>query len=347
MTEAPRRVSLADVARRAGVSPITVSRVSNGFPGVAEPTRQSVVDAMRELGYRPNGAARALKSGRFRTLGVILHSMSTTGNVRTVDAIAAAAAGHGYATTLLPVGAEAPFGSRGAFTRLQELAVDAIIVITEANLNRAESVALLPDVPVIVVDSAPGGGFRVIDTDQRAGARAAVRHLLHLGHPTVWHITGPADSFAGRQRTAAWRRTLRNAGRMVPPALVGDWTADSGYRAGLRLADEPECVAVFAGNDEMALGVLRAMRDRGRDVPDHVSVVGFDDIEVAANAIPPLTTVRQDFDQVGQRCVQEALSQVRHGRIRKPGANRTDTILVRPELVVRHSTAPSRAGHRR
>ena len=324
---------MADVARLAGVSAQTVSRVSTGHPSVIESTRQQVLAAMQELGYRPNSAARALKRGSFRTLGVILFTLSTTGNSRTVEAIADHAARAGYAITLIPVAVPTQDGVLGAFTRLGELAVDGIIVIMEVHLLDAANLMLPPGVQVVVVDSDAGDRYPVVDTDQADGARQAVRHLLDLGHRTVWHVTGPEESFAGERRTQAWRETLRAAGREEPPVRRGDWSAESGYRAGLELAQEPSCTAVFAANDQMALGLLRAFHERGKTVPQDVSIVGFDDIPDAGSFIPPLTTVHQDFAEVGRRCVQALLAQIRNEPA-GPG-----TMLVPTRLVPRASTA--------
>lgn len=326
-----KRVSMADVAELAGVSSQTVSRVSNGYPGVVDSTRAHVLDAMRQLGYRPNSAARALKRGEFRTIGVILFSLSSTGNSRTLDAIANHARSKGYAITLIPVALPTEGAVIGAFSRLEELAVDAIIVIMEVHLLDAAVVTLPPTVHVVVVDSDAGDRYSVVDTDQADGARQAVRHLLDLGHDTVWHLAGPEESFASQRRSWAWRATLEDAGRPVPNLLRGDWSAISGYEAGLKLADLP-CTAVFAANDQMALGLLRAFSERGMRVPADVSVVGFDDIPDAASFIPPLTTIHQDFTEVGRRCVDGVLRQL-HDAAPQPG-----TDLVPTRLVVRNST---------
>ncbi|MER5646283.1 LacI family DNA-binding transcriptional regulator [Streptosporangium sp. NPDC002524] len=330
-----QRVSMADVATLAGVSSQTVSRVSNGHPGVVDSTREHVLAAMRELGYRPNSAARALRYGQFNTIGVILFSLASTGNSRTVEAIATHAAAEGYAITLIPVDVPTQDNVLGAFTRMGELAVDAVIVIIEIHLLDAGTVTLPPGVHVvIVVDSDAGDRYSVVDTDQADGARRAVHHLLDLGHRTVWHVTGPRTSYAAQRRAQAWRTTLEEAGRPVPPPLPGDWSAESGYAAGLALADEPDCTAVFVANDQMALGLLRALHERGRVVPDEISVVGFDDIPDSAFFIPPLTTVHQDFAEVGRRCVQRVLVQIRENQTSLPG-----TDLVPTRLVVRNSTA--------
>ncbi|QBI53632.1 substrate-binding domain-containing protein [Streptomonospora litoralis] len=174
----------------------------------------------------------------------------------------------------------------------------------------------------------------MVDTDQVGGAAAAVRHLLGLGHRTVWHLAGPEQSFAAQRRADTWREVLGEAGCPIPPMLRGDWSADSGYRAGLRLAEEPECSAVFAANDQMALGLLRALHEKGRAVPEDVSVVGFDDISESGSFLPPLTTVHQDFAEVGRLLVEGVLRQ-----LRTRSAER-GTTLVPARLVERSSTGP-------
>ncbi|AJF68964.1 LacI family DNA-binding transcriptional regulator [Streptomyces vietnamensis] len=330
---------MADVAALAGVSSQTVSRVSNGDPAVIESTRQKVLDAMKELGYRPNSAARALKRGDFRAIGVITMGLSSTGNVRTLEAIAGSASRAGYAVTLIPLDAPTQDNVRGAFTRLDELAVDAVILIMEVRLLDTTALRLPPHVKVVVVDSDATGRFPVVDTDQRQGARSAVRHLLDLGHETVWHLAGPEESFAAGRRAEAWEAALREEGRKVPPVLRGDWTPESGYGAGLALAEEAGCTAVFVANDQMALGVLRAFHERGVRVPEDVSVVGFDDIAEASSFIPPLTTVHQDFGKVGELCVEAALRELR-------GETVTGVQLVPTSLVERASTAVPGRGDR-
>ncbi|WTA78529.1 LacI family DNA-binding transcriptional regulator [Streptomyces sp. NBC_00838] len=325
---------MADVARLAGVSSQTVSRVSNGYAGVNEDTRRQVLAAMKELGYRPNSAARALKRGEFRTIGVITFGLSTTGNVRTLEAIATSAAHEGYAVTLLPVAVPTQDEVRGAFSRLGELAVDAVIIIQEVHLIDAVTLSLPPNVQVVVADSDAGDRYTVVDTDQAGGTRTAVRHLLDLGHRTVWHLAGPEESYAAQRRADAWRAELVEAGRTPPPLVRGDWSAESGYRAGLELASRRDCTAVFAANDQMALGLLRALHGQGRRVPEDVSVVGFDDIPESGSFLPPLTTIHQDFAEVGRRCVEGVLRQMRRE------ATPHGLTLVPTRLVVRDSTAP-------
>jgi DNA-binding LacI/PurR family transcriptional regulator len=318
-----RGVSMADVARLAGVSSQTVSRVSTGHPGVAESTRRQVLKAMRDLGYRPNIAARALKRGKFRAIGIVMPTLTTFANSRTAEAIAKEAALAGYSVTLIPVAAAG----------LDELAVDGVVIMDAPRFDAA-SLTLPEGVPSVSVGSRKSADYPIIDTDQAAGARQAVRHLLDLGHRTVWHVSGPTESYAGELRTRAWHDVVQEAGATPPPVERGDWSALSGYRAGLRFADEPDCTAVFAANDQMALGVLRALHERGRRVPQEVSVAGFDDIPDAASFAPPLTTVHQNFAEVGRRCLALLVEEIRGGRAEP------SPVLIAPRLIRRASTGP-------
>ena len=331
---------MVDVARHAGVAPQTVSRVSNGHRNVDPTTRQRVVESMRALGYRPNGAARALKSGRFNTIGVIMFTLETFGNMRTLDAIAQEAARANYAVTLIPISDPTLDRVSGAYSRLNEAAVDGAVIIFEAHLLDEAEFSLPPGVPVVVVDSNAGGSYTVVDTDQARGARQATEHLLALGHRQVWHIAGPPTSFSAVHRAESWQRTLRDAGITPPGVLHGDWTTESGHRHGLALGGRPEVTAIFAANDQMALGAMRALHELGRRIPADVSVVGFDDMAEAQSFWPPLTTVRQDFTTVGRLSIQKLLRKVaRTG----PDDNDNDKTTVPTQLIIRASTgAPPR-----
>jgi len=330
-----RGPSMADVAREAGVSSQTVSRVSTGRTNVDDDTRSRVLAAMRKLGYRPNSAARALRSGQFRNIGIIMFTLSSFGNIRTLDSIAIAAANAGYSITLIPV----PHPTQGevsiAFTRLGEQAVDGVIIIIEAHLIDEADIELPAELPVVVVDSSLDSRYPVVDTDQAQGARLATEHLLNLGHRTVWHISGPASSYSAERRRESWSRTLLAAGRDQPPVIEGDWSTDAGYRGGLILSENPDVTAVFAANDQMALGLLRALHECGRSVPGQISVVGFDDMQESSSFWPPLTTVHQEFDEVGRHSVDLLVRAI------KQEATEATTLLVPTRLVVRASTGPA------
>ncbi|CAM3587193.1 LacI family DNA-binding transcriptional regulator [Kibdelosporangium persicum] len=325
---------MADVAREAGVSGQTVSRVANGRTNVDDATRERVLAAMRRVGYRPNSAARALRNGRFRSIGVIMSAVPTFGNSRTLSAIAAAAVAESFSITLMPMTRPTQGEVTGAFSRLNEQAVDGVIILIERHELDESEIELPSGLPVVVIDSSAHYTYPVVDTDQAEGAASATRHLLDLGHRTVWHIAGPPQSYAAERRRKSWQATLERAGREVPPVLTGDWSAESGYEHGLRLADEATVTAVFAANDQMALGLLRALHEKGRAVPGEVSVVGFDDMDGAAQFWPPLTTVRQSFQAVGRNAVAALLAEI------TGEAQATEPVSVPTELVVRSSTAP-------
>ncbi|WP_423463460.1 LacI family DNA-binding transcriptional regulator [Promicromonospora sp. MS192] len=308
-----RSPSLADVAELAGVSTQTVSRVSMGLDNVRPATRDRVLAAMAQLGYAPNTAARALRYGSFRTIGMIAHRLARTGESRTVEAVVEAARAQGYTVTLVDVESPSSQDVAAAVTRLSHQAIDGLVIV-RAETATPDTLALPPRMPVVVSDSRFVGHHPAVGADQADGARRATQHLLDLGHRTVHHVAGPAGSAPAQVRAEAWRATLDAAGAVVPEAVVGDWTAGSGYDAGRRLAADPDVTAVFCANDEMAAGVLRALHEAGRAVPAEVSVVGFDDILLAEHLWPPLTTVAQDFDEIGRRLVARLLQQVRDGR---------------------------------
>jgi DNA-binding LacI/PurR family transcriptional regulator len=328
---------MADVAAMAGVSSQTVSRVANNRDNVDEATREKVLAAMQVLGYRPNTAARALVTGRFGALGVVSFDVGAHGNARTLAAIADAAREADFSINFMGVRAQTEAAVRKAFRHLMLQSVDGIVLV-ESQILDTPSLRLPPTMPIVVADGDTGHRYPNVDFDQAHGARSAVTHLLELGHRTVWHVAGPHDSFAARRRAESWHRTLTTAGARIPPVSYGDWTAASGYRIGQDLAKRPEVTAVFAANDQMALGVMLALHQAGRRIPADVSVVGFDDVAEAAYFVPPLTTIRQNFEVVGRHCVTLLLDQI-EGRTQ--GAR---SLAVEPELIVRESTAPPTMG---
>lgn len=307
-----RRVSMGDVAAAAGVSAQTVSRVVNDSPRVDPATRSRVEDAMALLGYQINRTARALRTGRFHTIGIVVATLATVGNSRMLEAVAASAVCRGLALTVVTVtGRE---GVADAFARLQEQGVDGAIVLNEATAIAGDA-APPRGLRIVAVDSprpAPtdAPAFATVQSDHRGGAAAATSHLLACGHHTVWHLAGPETSFAAAERERGWRETLAAAGAVVPPLVRGDWSAASGFAAGAELAALPGVTAVFAANDQMALGLLRALAEAGRVVGDDVHVVGYDDVADAAEFRPPLTTVRQDFDALGEAAVSALVAAI-------------------------------------
>jgi DNA-binding LacI/PurR family transcriptional regulator len=334
---AARRAVMSDVAKLAGVSHQTVSRVINGSDRVREETRERVLAAMRMLDYRPNPVARALVTGRSKTIGVVSFDTTLYGPASTLFGIERAAHEEGYFTSIVSLRSLDRASVLTAVERLRGQAVDGVLVIAP-QITAAHAVAQLPpDVAVVAVEAGPDDEVPVVAVDQFAGAAAATRHLLELGHRTVWHIAGPSDWQESRQRIAGWRHALEAARAEPRPPLAGDWSARSGYELGQRLMAEPDVTAVFVANDQMALGLLRVLHEAGRSVPRDVSIVGFDDIPEAAYFTPPLTTVRQDFMEMGRRSLHRLLSEIANG---SRSATRET---VPPELVVRASTDGSGA----
>ncbi|WP_225997185.1 LacI family DNA-binding transcriptional regulator [Myceligenerans pegani] len=325
---------MTDVAALAGVSAQTVSRVARDEPTVKPETAARVRVAMEQLGYTPNRAARALRYGHYGTVGMIAHRLARTGESRTVEAVVEAAQSEGYTVTLVDLASPAADDVSAAVARLSHQDIDGLIII-RAETATPDTLVLPSHLPVVVSDSRFVGHHPAVGADQVGGAEVAVAHLLRLGHRTVHHLAGPPDSIPARQREEAWRAALAEAGAVAPPAVRGDWTATSGYDAGAALAADPEVTAVFAANDEMAAGLMRALHEAGRAVPGDVSVVGFDGIELSAQLWPPLTTVAQDFGEIGRRLVDLLLRQVRD---REDLADTHSVVPVR--LVERASTAP-------
>lgn len=332
---------MVDVARLAGVSGQTVSRVANGSLNVSPETRRRVLDAMESLGYSPNTAARALRSGSFETIGVIAHRLARTGESRTVEAVARAAREAGHTVTLLDLDSTEHADVAEAASRLSHQAIDGLIII-RAEIEDADRLLLPTGLPVVVQDATFGGRLPMIGSDHAGGARLAVEHLLSLGHRTVDHVAGPADSIPARARLTAWREVLAEHGIAAPEPVQGDWTAESGHAAGIAIADRPDITAVFCANDEMATGLMLACHERGRRIPEDLSVVGFDDVPLAAFLSPPLTTVRQPFARVGARLVEEVLARIETGRGPRGGTGEEPVEpaeLIPCELVVRRSTS--------
>jgi DNA-binding LacI/PurR family transcriptional regulator len=327
---------MKDVARLAGVTHQTVSRVLNDSPNVRPATRSRVLAAVQTLGYRPNAAARTLVTGRSQVIGVATLGGQLFGPASTLYGVEGAAGKVGYAVSVVSIREATVTDLQTAVTRLVRQGVDGVIVIAPIHIAQGVLDDLATEIPLVALEGAPEGAFSVVGVDQVAGARAATQHLLDLGHRTVWHVAGPADWFEARGRLDGWRSVLTDAGAEVPPALPGDWSARSGYEAGLLLARIPEVTAVFTANDQTALGLLRALAEYDRRVPEEISVVGFDDIPEAGYFIPPLTTVRQDFAAVGRQGVARLVELI------DDAGPSTRRALIAPTLTVRRSTGPCR-----
>jgi DNA-binding LacI/PurR family transcriptional regulator len=333
--EAPvRPPGMVDVARIAGVSPQTVSRTLAGHPNVQAKTRAKVLAAVDQLGYRKNNAARILSSGRSRTIGVVTLQTGYYSRAALTLGIERAAQEAGYEVSTATTASLDTSAIEAALTRLSEQHVDGVVLAVPLIHVSPRIEQLTSAVPTVTVDGSRTPATEVVAVDQSLAAVLATRHLLDLGHETVWHIAGPRQWLDAASRSRGWREVLEAEGRTVPPELEGDWSPASGYRNGLVLGRIPDVTAVFVASDEMAFGVIRALHELGRRVPTDVSVVGVDDIALAEYCSPSLTTVAQPFDRMGALAVGHLL---RH--LAEPAASHQPAT-VEPQLVVRASTGP-------
>jgi len=298
-------VGVRDVAARAGVSRQTVSRVLNDHPDVAPDTHARVVAAMAELGYRMNNAARALGTHRTRTIGVLASDTLQYGPSRSMAAIEASARGAGYWITAAFADSGDGASVTAAIEHLRAQSVDGLIVFAPHARTLEVLDALRIGIPVITLHAAERSDFSV---DQRAGARVAVSTLADAGHERIAHLAGPADWLEAEARAAGFAEELAARGLPSGAVFAGDWSPRSGHEAA-RDVIASGATAVFAANDQMALGLIGGLRAAGIAVPQQISIVGFDDVPEAAYAWPPLTTVRQDFEELARRAVAQVIAE--------------------------------------
>jgi LacI family transcriptional regulator len=340
----PRRPTSADVATEAGVSRTTVSFVLNGRRDVKIPdkTRQRVVSAATRLGYHPHGPARLSAAGRSHVIAFVLRQTpeqiaADAVLVETLRGLAGAARKDGFRVLVEPI---PPNGHDPDLEMLvQAHHVDGLI-ISGPRLDDPSLVTLAEaDFPIVIQGAFPGLPAASVDVDNVAGARRAVEHLISLGHTRIACITNaPLVYTAAQDRLDGYRQAMGAAGLPTPKELVAEaaFDAPSGHAAMNELMSRATFDAVFVASDVVALGAIGALREAGRKVPDDVSIVGFDDIPLAAYFDPPLTTVRLPAFELGQavgRALLERISQ---------RAMPTRTLLP-TELVVRASTAAARS----
>lgn len=327
-----RMPRLEDVADVAGVSHQTVSRVVNNHPNVSKATREKVEAAIAELGYRRNTAARSLVTRRSQTIGVLASELSQYGPANTLLGVEQAARDAGYFVSIAALRGVSREAIADAVSHFMDQAVDGIAVLVPHSDTLKALDELKLSVPVVAVGSLGNSTVSGAMVDQREGARLAVEHLISAGHRQIGHVSGPPDWTDGAERAAGWQEALHHNGLPDTLLLEGDWSAGSGYGIGRKLAAERTATALFVANDQMALGLLRAFAEAGVRVPDDVSVVGFDDQPESGYFTPPLTTVRQDFEELGRRCMDIMLKEI------EAGAAVSSTV-VTPQLVLRASTA--------
>lgn len=343
-----RRMTIRDVAAAAGVSIQTVSRVLNNRPDVAPETLKRVQEVILETGYSPNLLARGLIQGRSHTLGVVAYGLEYYGPSSVLTEIERQAASMGYGITLNLILEPENANVEGTLNSLIARQVDGIIwAIPEVGSNRDWSKHVAADlpVPVILVGGMTGESpLPEIGIDNAAIGRIATEHIVAGGCRTVGIITGPLHWWEARQRVVGWRQTLQKHGLDADDSLVveGDWTVIRGEQGFYRLIEQrPDIDALFASNDQMALGALHAARRLGRRVPDDLSVVGVDNVAEASHFWPPLTTVYQPLGDTGSAAVKVIDRMIKREASQRRG-NDADarTTLLAPRLVVRDSTRP-------
>jgi DNA-binding LacI/PurR family transcriptional regulator len=324
-------VTLRDVARHAGVSYQTVSRVINNHGYVAEETRRRVLESIAELDYHPNKAARSLASRRSQTLALITFGLDYYGPAQMVINIERAAKIAGY--DLIFSNVASAKNMQAALNSIRRWQVDGILMITPV-LNMSYD-SINARIPFVQISGQPGRQSPSVVVEQGYGSHLITQHLIQLGHRRICEISGPLNWFDAMARHEAWEAAM-GEGQLQPGlSLAGDWTARSGYRAAQSLLETGgEFTALVVGNDQMALGAMRALREQNMRIPQDVSIVGFDDIPEAAFFEPPLTTVWQDFGALGKRGIDYLVE-----RIQNPDLP-LDQQTIYPELVVRASTAP-------
>jgi len=324
--------NIRDVAALAGVSYQTVSRVLNDSESIKPTTRDKVLAAIEQLNYRPNQAARALATNRSRTIGVLsADAKAFWGPTTAITSIEQYAREAGYRISITNIGSSDTLSIKAGLDHLLSQSIEALVVI--APQVRVFDVIrdLSLSVPFVTLESTGRDPRHSLSVDQIAGARLATKHLIDLGHEEIMHISGPQDWIEAEARMQGFLDEINAADLRVRAPILGDWTAHFGYYAGLELLKFRDFTAVFAGNDQMALGFMHACRELGIDVPGEMSIVGFDDVPEAAHFWPPLTTIRQNFAEVGRRAISALLAELN-------GVTEDDHTPIRPELVVRETT---------
>jgi LacI family transcriptional regulator len=338
-----QKVTIAQVAKEAGVSLQTVSRVINNRREITPETRERVQEVIRRLGYQPNAIARSLSQRRSQTLGIVTSGLEYYGPSHVLVGVEQAANQHGLSILLNLLHQPESGDIESIVNGLISRQVEGIIwAVPEIGDNRSWLRELLPQltIPVIFLSAQPRDTLKVVDVDNRQGGYVATQHLLERGYRRIGLIAGPLTWWAAKERRRGWQEALIDAGVRWSNSQVvaGDWSAESGERGLYELLENhPDLDAVFVCNDQMALGLMRAARSLGKRIPEDLAVVGFDDTPESAFYYPPLTTIRQDLYKLGQVAVETFL-QIREAEQRGELSTPTEIKLLKPQLVIREST---------
>ena len=340
---ANKRPTIKQVAKAAGVSTQTVSRVINNRPDVAPATRERIQMAINELGYQPSALARSLIQQRSYTLGVVTAGLKYIGPSRTLNGITSAAEEAGYSLLLKELPRFDTNNVVPIFQALLSRHVDGIIwAVPEVGENRnwVSERSLDLKIPIVYLAMEPKENISAVSIDNYLGGRMAISHLLEQGYRNIGHISGPLDWWEARQRMAAWNDSLKEGGFEARDEhwVEGNWSSASGVQAVEKLFKQyPDMDSIFVANDQMALGVIQVVCQKGLRIPEHLGIVGFDNIHESAFYYPPLTTVQQDQHSVGRVAVEETIKIIESGW---QGLEPIEpkSIMLAPTLVVRQSS---------
>jgi LacI family transcriptional regulator len=337
-----KKVTIYDVAVASGVSRQTVSRVMNDRPDVAHETRERVLEVIQQLGYHPSQVARSLSQGISCTLGVIGYGIEYYGPSRTLSVIEQQANLNGYSLTLGLTHQAEEIEMRQLIDSMVSYHVLGIIcAVPQIGNNRDKLIEYISEisVPVVCSNMHPHTSFSLVDSNNYDGGSLATQHLIDQGNQTIGIITGPSNWIASNLRLQGWRETLQAANLSCDDSLIveGDWSTASGYQGLISLAENnPKLDAVFACNDQMALGALKAAAKIGKQVPEDFCLVGYDNIPEAEYFSSSLTTIRQNFSEQGKMMVKEMerrISALQAGKPDKPMDH-----IMQPDLIIRASS---------
>lgn len=328
-------VTFKDVAKLAGVSTQTVSRVTNGATNVNPQTRKRVQAAIDELGYVPNKSAQLLVRKKAKAFGILTLDLSLQGSSKIVEGIRNEAKKTGYAISLAVVDTKQN-SLDSAIRELKSQQVDGILINIPVAPDKAlQLVKDYPAIPFVFIDVDPDTPVNQVMADHHTGGRLAAELMIKQERRNFAFINGPTCSSAARLRTQAWSEVIKKAGASIVSESTGDWCAESGYLAAIQLFARSETIdAIMVANDQMALGALRACRELNLSVPESVAVIGFDDTNNSGFFCPPLTTIQQDFQEIGRQAVTEIFSCL------KTPKQKPIQVSVAVKLVERQSTAP-------
>jgi len=329
---APKPPVISDVARRAGVSVPTVSRVLNGAAYVSDEKRTRVMQAIQELDFRPSAAARALVARQPKLIAVIAGNTSRYGYAETIRGVEERARAAGYTVSITVVESADDDIVEGTVSLVLDQPIAGVVVLKFDPPGVAALHRIPKSIPTVSISGVRESGVPQAVLAEAEAAEEVTGYLLELGHATVHHVRVP-PSRKEDGRTTGWKRALTKHGAPVPAPVDATWEPDSGREIGRALADDPTVTAVFCGNDEIAMGVIRGLVEKGKRVPDDVSVVGFDDHPLARMWSPPLTTVDQDFVGLGSRAYDLLEAVMAGGKVRRFSSER-------PTVIIRESTAP-------